>query len=46
MKWKIDSSKFKSKAKYSPFDGMEIKGKVMMTFVNGKMYEFGADFYS
>ncbi len=43
MKWKIDSSKFKSKAKYSPFDGMEIKGKVMMTFVNGKTYYFDAD---
>ncbi|RLC50721.1 MAG: hypothetical protein DRZ79_03965 [Candidatus Cloacimonadota bacterium] len=35
-KWKIDSSKFHSKAKYSPFDGFEIQGKVLMTFVNGR----------
>ena len=40
-KWKIDSSKFKSKAKYSPFDGFEIQGKVEMCFVNGRMFEFG-----
>jgi len=38
-KWKIDASKFMSKAKYSPFDGFEVQGKVMMTFVNGKMFE-------
>ena len=37
--WKIDSSKFKTKAKYSPFDGFEIKGKVVMIFVNGKKFE-------
>jgi dihydroorotase len=43
MKWIIDSSKSKSKAKYSPFDGMEVQGKVMMTFVNGKKYDFDAD---
>ena len=36
---KINASAFRSKAKYSPFDGMEVQGKVMMTFVNGKMYE-------
>ena len=35
-KWKIDASKFRSKAKYSPFDGMKIKGKIKTTFVNGK----------
>ena len=28
-KWKIDSSKFKTKAKYSPFDGDEIHGKIL-----------------
>ena len=39
-KWKVDSSKFKSKAKYSPFEGFEIQGKVLMTFVNGKSYDF------
>jgi dihydroorotase len=35
--WKIDSSKFFSKAKYSPFDGWRVKGKPMKTFVNGKL---------
>lgn len=32
---RIDASGFNSKAKYSPFDGWEIKGKPMKTFVNG-----------
>jgi len=31
----IDSSLFFSKAKYSPFDGMHVKGKPIKTFVNG-----------
>jgi len=30
---------FQSKAKYSPFDGMEVQGKIVMTLVNGKMYD-------
>jgi dihydroorotase len=30
---------FQSKAKYSPFDRMEVTGKVIMTFVYGKMYD-------
>ena len=33
----IDSSVFFSKAKYSPFDGMHVKGKPVKTFVNGKL---------
>ena len=33
--WKIDSSKFYSKAKYSPFDGYKVKGKPTKTFVKG-----------
>ncbi|MFH1364196.1 MAG: dihydroorotase family protein [Candidatus Aenigmatarchaeota archaeon] len=33
----IDSSAFFSKAKYSPFDGMHVKGKPVKTFVNGKL---------
>jgi dihydroorotase len=33
----IDSSRFLSKAKYSPFDGMRVKGKPLKTFVNGKL---------
>jgi dihydroorotase len=34
-KFKIDGSKFYSKAKYSPFNGFIGKGKVVKTFVNG-----------
>ncbi len=34
-KFKIDASKFKSKAKYSPYDGWEVQGKPLKTFVNG-----------
>lgn len=34
--YKIDSSLFMSKAKFTPFQGKEIKGKVIHTFVKGK----------
>jgi len=34
----IDASKFKSKARYSPYDGLVIKGRVKYTLVNGKLY--------
>jgi dihydroorotase (multifunctional complex type) len=34
-KFKIDASKFKSKAKYSPYNGWEVSGKPVKTFVNG-----------
>jgi dihydroorotase len=34
-KFRIDASKFHSKAKYSPFDGWEVRGKPVKTFVNG-----------
>jgi dihydroorotase len=34
-KFKVDASKFKSKAKYSPYDGWEVQGKPVKTFVNG-----------
>ncbi len=33
--WRIDSSKFHSKAKFSPFDGWKVKGKPIKTFING-----------
>jgi len=36
-KFKIDASKFKSKAKYSPYDGWDVQGKVVKTVVNGKL---------
>ena len=34
---KIDISEFKTKAKYSPFDGVKYKGQAVMTIVNGKV---------
>jgi dihydroorotase (multifunctional complex type) len=37
QEYKIDSSKFYSKAKYSPFDGCKVKGKPIKTFVNGQL---------
>jgi dihydroorotase (multifunctional complex type) len=35
--WTIDSSKFFSKAKYSPFDGLEVRGGSWATIVGGKL---------
>ena len=35
--FKIDASKFKSKAKYSPYDGWEVWGKPAKTIVNGQL---------
>ncbi len=34
-KFRIDASKFHSKAKFSPFDGWEVQGCPLKTFVNG-----------
>lgn len=36
-RYRIDSSKFLSKAKYSPFDGCEVEGKPAKTFVGGQL---------
>jgi dihydroorotase len=36
-KYRIDASKFHSKAKYSPFDGWNVEGKPVRTFVNGRL---------
>ena len=33
----IDSSKFRSKAKYSPFDGWKVKGRPVKNFVGGRL---------
>lgn len=35
--FKIDASKFKSKAKFSPYDGWDVQGKVVKTIVNGQL---------
>ncbi len=35
--WRIEPNKFKTKAKYSPFDGFEGTGMPVMTFVNGEL---------
>lgn len=36
-KYRIDASKFHSKAKYSPFDGWNVEGKPVKTFVDGRL---------
>ncbi len=36
-KFKIDPSKFHSKAKFSPYEGWEVQGKPTRTFVNGML---------
>ena len=36
-KFKVDASKFHSKTKYSPYDGWEVQGKPIKTFVNGHL---------
>ncbi len=37
QKFRINASKFQSKAKYSPFDGWEVQGSPVKTFVNGSL---------
>jgi dihydroorotase len=39
--WIVNSSKFKSKCRISPFDGYKLKGKVKMTIINGKIINIG-----
>ena len=41
--YKIDSSRFHSKAKYSPFDGWRVKGEPIKTFVNGHLVMDGGE---
>jgi dihydroorotase-like cyclic amidohydrolase len=35
--YKLDASKFKSKAKFSPYHGWEVTGKPAKTIVNGQL---------
>lgn len=39
LDWVVDSSKFKSKCKISPFDGKKMKGKALAVVINGKYKE-------
>ena len=37
LQFKVDASKFQSKAKFSPYDRWDVQGKVVKTFVNGRL---------
>ena len=37
--WSVNASEFKSKCRISPFDGMKLKGKAVMTIINGKIIQ-------
>lgn len=37
QKYRLDASKFKSKAKFSPFDKWNVQGKIVKTYVNGRL---------
>lgn len=39
-RWKVRPSEFQSKAKFSPFEGKELRGRVLATMVGGK-WAFG-----
>lgn len=40
LEWIVRGSEFKSKCKFTPFEGIKLKGKPVMTIVNGVMYEY------
>ncbi len=39
--WIVNASKFKSKCKISPYDGLKLKGKAKYTIIKGKIYKIG-----
>ena len=39
LSWIVKGENFKSKCKFTPFEGMNLKGKAVMTIVNGVLYE-------
>jgi dihydroorotase (multifunctional complex type) len=42
-KYRIDASKFKSKAKFSPFDKWDVQGKPLKTYVGGHLVADGGE---
>jgi len=44
-RWRVEPWEFETKAKYSPFEGMELWGEVVATVVRGKMRYFAGEFY-
>ena len=39
--WIVEPSKFKSKCRISPFEGMKLKGRAKMTIIKGKIINIG-----
>ena len=39
VEWVVKGSDFKSKCKFTPFEGKKLKGKAIITVVNGEIYE-------
>ena len=37
LEWTVDANKFYTKGSHSPFVGRKLKGRPVMTFVDGKM---------
>ena len=38
--WIVRGQYFKSKCKFTPFEGMNLRGKIIATIVNGELYEY------
>lgn len=39
LEWEVKGNEFQSKCKFTPFEGMCLKGKAVATIVNGELYE-------
>ena len=42
-KWTVNASKFVSKCRISPFDGMELTGRAVKTIIKGKIFDCKAE---
>lgn len=40
LEWVVKGESFKSKCRFTPFENMKLKGKPVMTIVNGVIYEY------